>query len=143
MAKHFLDDYVKSLPVADKLPGKTDVGPRYNHHGDCIEYRTVPDAFIGDRIDDYLTIYRSAIDNAPIGFQIKEVRALLQRFGFDGMAFFAQKDGDCLVSVSAVLLAAYDSSPRTIKRRSNYAEAVRALSGQRENDSVQVASSLS
>ena len=118
MEKHFLDDLVEG--AADFRPE-----PWYNPHGDCIIYQTVNDAVVANRVDEILTIYLSAVDNRPIGFQIKGVKALIQKFGWDGLSVKSEEMGGELreVSVAAILLAAYEVGPQTIGRRQGYASA--------------------
>ena len=106
MEKHFLDGQFEG-------PQEFRPEPWYNPYGDCIQYLIADEAPVADRIDDILTIYRSAIDNRPIGYQIKDVLALIKEFGWDGLA-----------SVTALFLAAYESLPRTMTRRAAYASAM-------------------
>ena len=69
MAKHFLEDFVKAIDPKAKFGSHKDVQePWYNTEGDCIEYQTVNDAIVGDRVDEYLTIYRSVKTNEANGF---------------------------------------------------------------------------
>ena len=53
--------------------------PWYNPYGDCLVYKMANEAAIADRIDELLTVYRSAEDNRPIGFQIKGVLATTRK----------------------------------------------------------------
>ncbi|MCX5634991.1 MAG: hypothetical protein NTW55_03995 [Planctomycetota bacterium] len=120
MEKHFLSDYVE---------GSSEFRPEpwYNQKGDCIVYQTANEAIVADRIDEFLTIYSSAIDERPIGFQIKGVRAIIKAFGLDGLAVKVEKAGDQIrkISLIALLLAAYEQGPQSLGRRKAY---VRALS---------------
>ena len=94
----------------------------YNPYGDCLVFACVDEARVADRIDDFLTIYRSAIDDRPIGYQIKGVKAVIKRFGLSGLEVIDTHDGDELVGVSiaGVLLAAYEDGPATVFRREGY-----------------------
>jgi len=107
--------------------------PWYNPDGDCIVYQLVDEAIIAERIDELLTIYRSAIDRRPIGFQVKGVAAIIKSFGLAGMVVSSSidKDKSELISVAALLLAAYERGPRTIKRRQAYASAMECPSEHR------------
>ncbi len=78
MEEHFLNKYVEGEKGFRAEPW-------YNATGDCIEYQTVNEAVVADRIDARLTIYRSAITNKPVGFKIKDVMAILSRYGCDGL----------------------------------------------------------
>ena len=118
MEKHFLADLVAGQERKQPIPW-------YNPDGDCIIYQFADEAVIADRIDEVLTIYRSAISNKPIGYQIKGVAALAKRFGWHGVLVESKQDAEELkeVSLSALLLAAYEQGPKTIGRRMAYADA--------------------
>ena len=121
MEEHFLKDFVSGL-----LRHKGNPEPWYNPAGDCIIYQTSDEAVVGHRIDESLTIYRSAETGKAIGYQIKDVAAIVQRFGLDGIAVqWCENPEHELMSVSmyALLLAAYEAGPKTINRRRGYAEA--------------------
>lgn len=119
MEKHFLADQMQGSPAFRAEPW-------YNPYGDCIVYQMADEAVVAKRIDEYLTIYDSAIDNRPIGFQMKGVFAIIQKFGLDGLmvSFEADKDSVKEVSIAALLLAAYEQGPSTIQRRIAYAAAM-------------------
>jgi hypothetical protein len=116
MEKHFLNDFVSGSSEFRSEPW-------YNSEGDCIIYQTANEAIVRDRIDGFLTIYRSAIDNRPIGFQLKSLRAIIRKYGFEGLAVMVKETGDQITSISvvALLLAAYEQGPLTLKRRRAYA----------------------
>jgi hypothetical protein len=116
MEKHFLADFVsgKSRFVSE---------PWYNPNGDCIIYKTVDEAVVADRIDGVLTVFRSAIDNRPIGYKIKDVKAIINQFGLDGLLVRHKQTGGKIInaiSIAAILLAAYETGPQTIERRRAY-----------------------
>jgi hypothetical protein len=100
--------------------------PWYNPYGDCLVYKMANEASVADRIDDLLTIYRSAIDNRPIGFQIKGVAAIIRKFGLSGLAVASENDSESMrsASVVALLLAAYEEHPPTLSRRLGYTAAM-------------------
>lgn len=116
MEKHFLKSAVNGTPAFKAEPW-------YNPFGDCIVYHMANEAIVADRIDEILTIYRSAIDNCSIGYQIKGVYALIRKFGWDGLACRHEtSDGEVTsVSIAALLLAAYEDGPKTPNRRRAYA----------------------
>jgi len=118
MEEHFLKDFVTDVT---REPPR----PWYNGPGDCIIFQTTDEAVVAERIDEILTIYRSVETNIPVGYQIKGVRALAEKFGWDGVRVDCKKDGDELmeVSLSALLLSAYEQGPKTISRRRGYASA--------------------
>jgi len=119
MEEHFL---------AHLLQEKAEFRPEpwYNPHGDCIVFQMADEAVVADRIDELLTIYRSALDNRPIGYQIKGVAAIIKEFGLDGLTVEAESDAKVVrrISVRLLLLAAYDHGPRTPNRRKAYAAAM-------------------
>lgn len=119
MEKHFLAELVDGEPGFIR-------GPWYNPFGDCLVVALVDEARVADRIDEVLTIYRSAIDDRPIGFQIKGVAALIKRFGLDGLSVESVGSDDELVSVSVsgLLLTAYQNGPNNIHRRQAYSMAL-------------------
>ena len=117
MEKHFLEDHVDG---AQQFRAE----PWYNPHGDCLVYRAADEAVVADRVDGILTIYRSAVDNRPIGFQIKGVMAIVARFGLDALTVESDVEGREVkgISIQALLLAAYEQFPRSVRRRKAYAE---------------------
>jgi hypothetical protein len=118
MEEHFLDHVVRG-----EGPASFKAEPWYNPHGDCIVYQTANEAVVADRIDELLTVYRSAVDNRAIGFQIKGVQAIIRKFGLDGLAVMTDADGTEVksISIAALLLAAYEDGPMTLRRRKAYA----------------------
>jgi hypothetical protein len=126
MEKHFL---------ADMMDGPPEFRPEpwYNRYGDCIVYQMADEAVVAERIDELLTVYNSALDNRPIGFQIKGVAAIIRKFGLDGLAVRSEADtqGVKSISVMALLLAAYEEGPRTPGRRRAYAVAMECPSERR------------
>ena len=118
MEEHFLKEFVV---------GQTREKPRpwYNPEGDCIIYQMADEAIVADRIDEILTIYRSQITDKPIGYQIKGIAALAKLFQWDALLVQCKGDEGELkeISVSALLLVAYEQGPTTIGRRKAYADA--------------------
>lgn len=122
MEKHFLDDFVKEQGSNGTEPLASSVrAPWYNPYGDCVMYQTVDEATVADRIDEYLTILRSAVDDRPIGFQLKDVLAVIKRYGCEALRVSAAIHKDQVISVKALLLAAYELRPPTVHRRRAYA----------------------
>ncbi|HEV2453911.1 MAG TPA: hypothetical protein VGY98_06595 [Verrucomicrobiae bacterium] len=118
MGEHFLKDF-----VAGQERQKPE--PWYNPDGDCIIYQMSDEAVVAERVDDILTIYNSAITGKSIGYELKGVRALARNFGWRTIVVECKEDGGEIqeVSVTALLLAAYEQGPKTIGRRKAYAEA--------------------
>ncbi len=119
MAEHFLNDFVEGSAEFRSEPW-------YNRQGDCIILQTANEAIVADRIDEFLTVYRSAQDNRPIGLQVKGVQAIIKRFGLHGLAVDVEDNGRQITSISiaALLLAAYEQGPMTLGRRHGYATAM-------------------
>ena len=120
MEEHFLKDFVSGL--TRRAPA-----PWYNRDGDCIIYQMCNDeAIVANRIDEVLTVYNSAVSRKTIGFQIKGVGALMRTFGWEGIAIECKEEGEEVVEISltALLLAAYEKGPKTIGRRTAYAGAM-------------------
>lgn len=121
METHFLSESVKGLERSQAGSGVSR--PWFNPHGDCIVYQTANEAVVAERVDDFLTIYRSANDGRPIGFELKEVLALIKALGYDTLRLSAEVKGDELVSVRALYLAAYERVRKSIRVRQGYAQA--------------------
>lgn len=119
MEKHFLDEMMEGSPEFRPEPW-------YNSAGDCIVYQTADEAIVADRVDGLLTVYRSAVDGRPIGFQIKGVQAMLRKFGWDALAIRAETEAGQVrrISIAALLLAAYEDGPKTMERRMAYASII-------------------
>lgn len=119
MEKHFLADQMEGSPAFRAEPW-------YNADGDCILYKVADEAVVADRVDEWLTVYNSAVDGRPIGFQIKGVHAIINKFGLDGLAvsWKADANGVEAISITTLLLAAYEQGPRTFGRRRAYAAAM-------------------
>lgn len=131
MEEHFLKAFVRDEERAPFEPRLF-----YNRFGDCLEYKIAPEGVVGDRIGEVITIYRSAIDDRPIGFQIKGVSALLKILDAAGMVIQAEQAGEerkSLVSVKVLLGAAIRQSAKneddgSVSRRlENYGELVRLM----------------
>jgi hypothetical protein len=119
MEKHFLADTMQGKPTFKAEPW-------YNPYGDCIVYKMADEAIVAERVDELLTVYNSAVDNRPIGFQIKGVRAIVGKLGLDGLVVASQADthGVRSISIARLLLAAYEEGPQTLARRKAYAAAM-------------------
>lgn len=101
----------------------------YNSFGDCIEFQTKDEAIVADRIDPFLTIYRSADDSTAIGFQLKDVKALMKKHDCNISLIGAQVLNKELMSVAHILIKAYEQKPLTIRKQEGYQEALENLFG--------------
>jgi hypothetical protein len=99
MEENFLKDFVEGEP-------KFKAEPWYNLDGDCIHYQAADEAVYAERIDSFLTLYRSAIDDRVIGFQVKGIRAILKMFEATEMVIRAKKKADQPVSVIELVVYA-------------------------------------
>ena len=117
--EHFLATMMAGEPTFRDVPW-------YNPYGDCLVYKMANEASVADRIDGILTIYRSAIDNRPIGFQVKGIAAMIRKFGLSGLVVASESDFQTVssVSITALLLAAYEEFPATLSRRLGYTAAM-------------------
>jgi hypothetical protein len=52
--------------------------PWYNEAGDQLEYQSADEAFVGEWINPYLTLYRSLEDNRIIGFAVGGVKGAIE-----------------------------------------------------------------
>ncbi|UCE59292.1 MAG: hypothetical protein JSU63_17845 [Phycisphaerales bacterium] len=122
MEPHFLNDVVSGEPGFQEEPW-------YNPHGDCIVHKIADEAVVADRVDDLLTLYRSAKDSRVIGYQIKGVMALVTKFGWDGLLIECTSHDESSevrsISIAALLLTAFGEGPNTVGRRVAYAQTVR------------------
>jgi len=97
--EHFLKDYVE---------GKPGFKPEawYNPYGDCVVYQTVNEAIYADRLDSLTTLYRSAIDDRVIGFQIKGVKEILRALKCDIPVEGTGSESEESISLIALVIAA-------------------------------------
>ena len=128
MEKHFLDDFIRKIDPDAKKGSHEDVREIwYNSYGDCIEFLTTNEAVVTDRIDDYLTIYRSAKSDEPIGFKMKDIHALIRKYGYDVIAVGAAVTDNKLICVTALLLSAFKDLTPTINRTRGYTTALKVI----------------
>lgn len=142
MEEKFIKQLKQDLNGSDFGSKQDDLQIWYNKEGDCLQFKTIPNvATIGKRIDEYLTLYISIEDEKPIGFQLKDVRALIKDLGVDLMAVQAgYVSGDkSLVSITALMLKALVKMPESINRFSGYANAFRTIVKDVDNVKIPVA----
>ena len=127
--RKFLQDIANSLGIKGEA-GSEQEHPSfwYNTQGDCIEFQTVDEAIVADRIDDYLTLFRTVDKREVVGFKIKGVKSLINILG-GYVGFSAAGEGKKVAHVSVILMQAAQTEDKpTFKRITGYAEAVRTLS---------------
>ena len=101
--------------------------PWYNPTGDCIEYHTQHDAIVADRIDEYLTIYRSVDEKRNfVGFQLKDIAAIMKLVDHNTIQLeITTDDNKTILSVTALLFTLIENNvPLSIKKRQGYYEAM-------------------
>lgn len=135
------DDFIKQLKQdieSDDFGSKqNDIQLWYNGEGDCIQFLTIHDGTIRKRIDEHLTLYLSIEDEKPVGFQLKDIHALINKHDMDAMtvhADYAPSDKR-LVSIAALIFKAFAKTPTSINRVSGYSEAFRTMA---REDSVEI-----
>ena len=121
MEKHFLAD----MMAEHGEPG-FKAEPWYYHGGDYINYKMANEAAVANWIDKWLTIYESEVDGRPIGFLITNVHSIIRKFGLltFTMPWKGNAENEKDVSISRLLLAAYEEGPPVIGRRNAYAVAM-------------------
>ena len=126
---HFLDEFVAELKKLGEFESESQRdGLRYNEHGDCIMYLSVNEAVVADRIDEFLTLYRSAIDERAIGFQLKGIQALMGEFDFTHAEVKAKIEQSEVKAVMMLLFNSIRKNPKADKRiLEGYAEAGNGL----------------
>lgn len=134
MESQSLEEYL-SDPRNQALKS-ADLGPPtpwYNTYGDCIEYQTDQVAIVADRIDNFLTIYRSGETDNAIGFQLKDVKSLMKKYQAGGLHVMCEVKNAKIASVTSLLLTALEAgAPLSIKKRSGYQEAMKNLADSKD-----------
>lgn len=134
MESHFLAEFVEGDAGFKR-------GIWYNRDGDCLEYSTVNEAVVADRIDCVITIYRSAVDNRPVGFQIKGVSAILGLMDATHLRVVCGESNAVVrhVKVEVALMAALKKSlsenPQATRHLDRYAKVLSVMAeAERESD---------
>ena len=105
----------------------------YNKEGDCVQFKTMPNvATKRKRIDGYLTLYVSIEDGKTIGFQLKDIRALIEEHGdagiMDVQAGYTTEDKRLVsITATALILIALKKSTDFVNRISGYEDAIRTV----------------
>ena len=72
--------------IRETKPGKFEPKPFYSKEGDALTFYFEDEPSYRDRVDDFLTIYRSLKNNEMVGCQIKGVRNILKTLGDFGVS---------------------------------------------------------
>lgn len=124
---HFLDEHVAGLKHSGEYASDDGLDKIwYNPHGDCVVFLTANEGVVADRVDEYLTLYRSANDDRVIGFQLKGIRAMMQEFDYNLAQASAEieNNGISAVTLSFAFLLSYERERITLSRRRGYAQAM-------------------
>ncbi|HCN19767.1 MAG: hypothetical protein A2060_03650 [Planctomycetes bacterium GWA2_50_13] len=142
MEETFITHLRQELQRSDYGSKHGDIQIWYNEAGDCIQFKTTDHiATRGKRIDEYLTLYVAIEDEKPIGFQLKDVHALIKEYGTAGMveveAGYISADKR-LVSITAttLILIAFNKRTDSKNRIHGYERALRTVP--RELDSLKI-----
>jgi hypothetical protein len=76
-----LVDYIKKNKPVSAFKAE----PYYSAEGDSLTFYFKPDRSYGERIDDFLTVYRSMSDDGLVGCQIKGLPRALELLGSFGI----------------------------------------------------------
>jgi hypothetical protein len=137
--KEKMEEFVRRIKKDSEGPEfgalKNRIEVWYNEVGDCLQLKTMNIATIAKRIDEFLTIYYSVEKrDLPVGFQLKDVKVLINKFELKSVAVGAgySKEGNALKSISLVIeliLKAYEKSRQTgtIGSRNGYRTAFEIL----------------
>ncbi|MFH0911120.1 MAG: hypothetical protein V1918_06425 [Planctomycetota bacterium] len=94
----FIDEILKE--VKESKPGAY-----YDPNGDCIFFYATDELPVLDRIDSILTVYRSMESNQIVGFKIKGIAALLEKYKADFLGCASQNTEKAFI-LSLFLIAA-------------------------------------
>ena len=139
MEETFIEQLKRDSKTEDFGSEKDNLQIWYNKEGDCLQFKTKQHvAMIGKRIDEYLTLYISLEDGKPIGFQLKDIHALIKELDMDAMAVQAGyvSEDKSLVSITALIFKAFIKRPESIDRIAGYTDAFRAIV--KETDNVKI-----
>lgn len=131
MATEFVNDVLEELGEASGFEAR----PWYNPYGDCVVFHASPDEGYADRVDSVLTLYRSIEDDTVIGFQLKDVGAIIDELDCDGVEVRIETEEQAVVKVQMKLLlfvAMGEGDEKSVRERAlAYAEAD-GLAGEQE-----------
>jgi len=131
--KEFLKKWVEEAGIVEPFGSKKNQ-IWYNKEGDCLQLQTEQVAVVGERIDEFLTVYHSAENNDIIGFQLKDIKELVNRYGLTGIVVNASVDPDKLdISVYALLLRAFRSANLSVSREVAYSKVITTVPKESSN----------
>jgi hypothetical protein len=89
--------------------------PFYSPEGDCVYYYFENQRTYNDRVDCWLTAFRSSADDRIVGIKIKNIKTLLSRF--QALGFDYSENGDM---VHIKLRPVFMTIPLTMKEVNNF-----------------------
>ena len=92
--------------------------PTYTEVGDCIEVFFSDEDFHADRVDCWLTVYRSFADGRMIGFMFKNVKTILSAFESLGLDCRVSRQGSKVQLLSLIAFVPW-VEPAAIERDSH------------------------
>ena len=126
--ENFLKELMSKFCNGEELGShRNELHIRYNEDGDCVQFQTDHVAIVRQRIDEYLTLYKSAESDKVIGFQLKDIKALVNKYECDSFTVKAAVHNKLLMSITTLLLKAFSKQHPTINRMRGYDGAIRAV----------------
>ena len=81
MKKDTKDDFMNNLlKIADKEPEEFKPFAYHNQDGDCVEFFVKPDSYYAERVDGFLTVYRSRKNKEVIGSLLKNIKHIIGKY---------------------------------------------------------------
>ena len=128
-----MDDFLKKIKADSEAKDfgskKNEAAFFYNKEGDCVQFQLKDMATTRERVDDYLTIYRSYADSKPIGFQIKDVHALISEHDLEVFEISTTVHNEEITSIALklILKALIQEENMPINRISGYVNALQVF----------------
>lgn len=141
MEEKFIEQLKQDLKGADFGSKQDNLQLWYNKEGDCIQFKTMQHVPVARRrIDEYLTLYISIENKKPIGFQLKDIHALIAEHGnlMTVQAGYTFTDKS-VISITALILKAFVKMPESINRFSGYRDAFSTMARDVENLEIPIA----
>jgi hypothetical protein len=101
--------------VIERYKRPFNSSPTYTEVGDCIELFFSDEDFHADRVDCWLTVYRSFGDGRVIGFLLKNVKTLLSAFASLGLDCRVLRQGSKVQLLSLIAFVPW-VEPAAIER---------------------------
>lgn len=102
--------------LLSELGGGFESRPFYSSEGDCVFFHFEDADHFAERIDCWLTVYRSFDDRRLVGFKLKNVRTLLSAFDTLNLDITRVASDQWVISLKAFLAALPWVQPETASR---------------------------